>query len=339
MALGGLILDLDGDLEMTPDDRERLLHPGCGGVILFSRNYQDRQQLQELVASIHRLREAPLLVCVDQEGGPVQRFRKEFTALPAAAVLGALYDRDRAQGLVAARRCGWVMACELRQTGVDFSFAPVLDVARAGSEVIGERAFHAAHGAVAQLAGAFVDGMSHAGMAAVGKHFPGHGGVSGDSHHCLPCDPRDLEALQTRDLLPYLELQQELTGIMTAHVLYEQITPDVPCYSRYWLQDVLRRKIGFGGVVFSDDLSMRGAVTDREIEHRADDAFDAGCDFVLVCNDRAAAGRVLERSTQVAAQDEQRLARRELLVPTIGSALEPVGDKEITAQVAALTAA
>ena len=292
--IGALIVDLDGDLELTESDRARLVHPGCAGVILFSRNYHDRNQLHVLTNAIKQLRVPELFICVDQEGGRVQRFREGFTRLPPAAAFGTMYDEDQEEAVSAAHHCGAVMVEELRECGIDFSFAPVLDVTQAHSEVIGDRAFHYDPMIVAELAGAFIDGMRKAGMPAVGKHFPGHGGVAEDSHQCLPCDHRTLDALRKCDLVPYRKLLDRLSGVMTAHVHYDAINERVPAYSSYWLHAVLRGELGFTGAIFSDDLSMQGAVTEQTITERAEQALNAGCDYLILCKDRMAVDDVLE---------------------------------------------
>jgi len=297
---GALVIDLDGDLTLIDSDYARLEHPGIGGVILFARNYSDRDQLQELTATIHKIRKPRLFVCVDQEGGRVQRFRDGFTRLPAAATFGELFDTDPDAAQATARHFGRVMAAELRACGIDFSFAPVLDVGRVASDVIGDRAFHHDPRAVSTLAGAFIAGMHEADMPAIGKHFPGHGGVSADSHQCLPCDERMLDEIRDCDLLPYRELMTALAGVMTAHVHYEKINEQVPAYSSYWLQEVLRGELGFNGAVFSDDLSMQGAVTDQPAAARAERALRAGCDFLIVCNDRPAVDAILAGTSGIA---------------------------------------
>ena len=294
MSHGPLMLDLEGT-RLTDLEREMLRHPAAGGVILFSRNYQDPVQLSELVAEIHGLRSPALLVAVDQEGGRVQRFREGFTELPPAATLGTLYRAHPGQALEAARHLGWVMAAELRIAGVDFSFAPVLDLQTPVSEVIGDRAFSSDPIAVGRLAFAWSSGAREAGMASVGKHFPGHGNVAADSHHELPVDPRPFDAIWDHDLLPFRHMvENNLEAMMPAHVIYSACD-DLPAgYSRFWIDEVLRRRMGFQGVIFSDDLSMQAANVAGDHPERARAALEAGCDMVLVCNDCAAAGRVLE---------------------------------------------
>jgi len=283
------MLDLEGT-ELRPEERELLCHPAVGGVILFSRNYADPGQLAALTASIHALRQPPLLIAVDQEGGRVQRFRDGFTRLPPAGRLGALYRRHPQRARQAAERIGWLMAAELRALGVDFSFAPVLDLDRGISRVIGDRAFAAGVNAVGDLASAWVSGVHGAGMAAVGKHFPGHGGIAADSHLELPKDERTLADLMMEDLVPFARLiDHGLEAVMPAHVVYPRIDPHPAGFSRFWLRDVLRARLGFQGVVFSDDLNMAAAGAAGDHRERARAALAAGCDMLLVCNNRPAA--------------------------------------------------
>jgi len=294
MSHGPVMLDLQGT-SLTGEERALLNHPAAGGVILFSRNYQSPQQLEALVGEIHALRSPPLLVAVDQEGGRVQRFREGFTRLPPAAWFGQLAQHNGKHARSVARKIGWLMAAELRSVGVDFSFAPVLDIDFGVSDVIGDRAFDRRPVMVAELAHAWMEGVHHAGMAAVGKHFPGHGGVSADSHCELPIDPRPLGDLMMEDLLPFQRMiDYGLEGIMPAHVIYRQVDPSLAGFSRYWLQEVLRRQLGFQGVIFSDDLTMTAAEEGGSYAQRARHALDAGCDMVLVCNNPEGAVEVLD---------------------------------------------
>lgn len=293
MTLGPIMLDLEGT-SLTREEARLLTHPRAGGVILFTRNFESVEQLAELVHEIHALRTPRLLVAVDHEGGRVQRFREGFTRLPPAAHLGACHDHDPARGRELARMAGWMMAAELRSVGVDFSFAPVLDLAHGVSGVIGDRAFHRDAEVVADLARHYMAGMQQAGMSAVGKHFPGHGGVPEDSHLTLPVDRRPLEHLDA-DLLPFERLiHYGLAGIMPAHVVYEPCDALPAGFSAFWLRDILRRELGFNGAVFSDDLSMAGAECMGDYPQRARAALRAGCDMVLVCNHADAAGEVMD---------------------------------------------
>jgi beta-N-acetylhexosaminidase len=287
------MLDIKGTV-LTQEEREMLTHPAAGGVILFSRNYASPEQVAALIADIHALRTPPLLIAVDQEGGRVQRFREGFTRLPPAAWFGELNRTNTKRARSITQRIGWLMAAELRAVGVDFSFAPVLDLGLGLSSVIGDRAFGAEPVVVAELAHAWMMGVHEAGMAAVGKHFPGHGGVTEDSHCELPVDRRPTGHLLMEDLVPFQRMiDYGLEAIMPAHVIYEQADRELAGFSRYWLQDVLRNQLGFQGVIFSDDLTMAAAEQAGGYAERAQAALAAGCDMVLVCNNPAGAAEVL----------------------------------------------
>jgi beta-N-acetylhexosaminidase len=294
MSLGPLMIDLLGSALAT-EEAELLRHPLVGGVILFSRNYQDPGQLAELVRAIHAARSPPLIVGVDQEGGRVQRFREGFSRLPPARRLGHEYDLDARSAVALARSLGWLMAAELRAHGVDISFAPCVDLDNGVSEVIGERAFHASPDAVAQLAQAWAAGMREAGMAATAKHFPGHGAVVADSHQTLPVDRRPLEDL-TAELTPYRRLiANGLPAVMVAHLLFPAVDSAPASLSRRWIRDVLRGELGFQGVVFADDLSMGGAAAAYgNVVTRARAALAAGCDMLPVCNNRSSVIELLD---------------------------------------------
>ncbi len=293
ISLGPVMIDIAGT-ETTRAERELLCHPLVGSLILFSRNYSSPGQLARLTAEIHALRDSPLLIAVDHEGGRVQRFREGFTRLPAMRVLGQRWEQDREEAQAAARAVGFVLAAELRAHGVDLSFTPVLDLDYGTSTVIGDRSFHRKPEAVAALASALVDGLAEAGMSAVGKHFPGHGFVTADSHVDMPRDPRNILELAGKDLLPFKLMGPKLGGIMPAHVVYEQVDHQPAGFSSYWLKTVLRKELKFQGAIFSDDLSMEGAKAAGGILERATAAWKAGVDVLLVCNDPVAARELLE---------------------------------------------
>jgi beta-N-acetylhexosaminidase len=283
------MLDLEGT-QLTSEERDLLRHPAVGGVILFARNYRSPDQVAALTSAIHALREPRLLIGVDQEGGRVQRFRSGFTRLPPAGRFGALHRHQPQRARQSAERVAWLMAAELRAVGVDFSFAPVLDLDRGLSLVIGDRAFAQGVNPVSELATAWVAGVHDAGMAAVGKHFPGHGGIAADSHLELPLDGRTLADLTVEDLVPFARLiDRGLEAIMPAHVVYPRIDPHPAGFSPFWLGEILRGRLGFQGVVFSDDLNMAAAGAGGDHRERARAALAAGCDMLLVCNNRPAA--------------------------------------------------
>lgn len=284
MTLGPLMVDLVG-LEMTQEEAEILQHPLVGGVILFSRNYESPEQLTALTSSIRALRDPHLLIAVDHEGGQVQRFREGFTHMPAAGVLGQAYQYQPEMAVKQAEIMGWLMAAELRAVGVDFSFAPVLDLNYGVSEVIGDRSFHREPEAVIALARSYIAGMKRAWMPAVGKHFPGHGAVEVDSHLGLPTDERNFDQIYEADMLPFRQLcNSALAGVMPAHIVYEKNDSLPAGFSPFWIKDVLRERLGFQGAVLSDDLSMAGAAVMGGSVDRAAAALNAGCDMVLLCN-------------------------------------------------------
>lgn len=326
MSLGPLMTDFEGT-SLSAKDREILSHPLVGGVILFSRNYENPQQIAELTAEIHALRTPQLLIAVDHEGGRVQRFRTGFSELPAAAVIGQVYDQDASKGLAFAEQCGWLMAAELRSVGVDFSFAPVLDLRNARSRIIDDRAFHSDPHVVGRLAHAYISGMHSADMAAIGKHYPGHGTVVADSHLELPVDERSYFDLTNSDLIPFRLTADKVEGLMPAHIVYPQVDALAAGYSPIWLRKILREELRFQGVIFSDDLSMSGAAQAGSVAERASAAIDAGCDMVLLCNDRPA---TVELLATFKAQIEplslvrlMRMHRKNTLAPLDRLALEP----------------
>jgi beta-N-acetylhexosaminidase len=282
LALGPVIAAVDG-LALTAADRERLLHPLVGGITLFARNYAERKQLAALCDEVHGLRNPRLLICVDHEGGRVQRLRDGFTRLPPMGRIGALWARDPQQARAAAWAAGAIPAAELQSCGVDLSFAPVLDLDYGASAIIGDRALHRDPKVVAELARALIEGLQSFGMRAVGKHFPGHGYIAADSHLELPVDSRSLERIAAQDLVPFRALAPQLAGVMMAHVLYPQVDARAAGFSRRWIGDVLRQELGFAGAVVSDDLGMQGAACEGDLPERAKAAFASGCDLVLAC--------------------------------------------------------
>lgn len=307
----GVIADIAGT-ELSAEDCEFLAQAEIAGLILFSRNYHSPRQLSELTRAIKTLR-PDLLICVDQEGGRVQRFREGFTRLPAMMTLETIYQDDTARGLSLAEDLGWLMALELIEQGVDLSFAPVLDIERDCSRVIGDRAFAHDAATVADLASAFVSGMNQLAMSAVGKHFPGHGAVVADSHVDLPVDERNKDQLDY-DIQPFAALmeKQQLAGIMPAHVIYPAVDKEFTAgFSERWLQQILRLQLGFNGVIFSDDLSMAGAAAAGNYQERSDKAIAAGCNALLACNDRGAAVEVVA-AVRAARAADSRLQRLDL---------------------------
>ena len=292
-----LILDVAG-LELSRADTKRLKHPLTGGVILFGRNWKDRAQVSALCRQIKAIR-ADLLICVDHEGGRVQRFRTDgFTHLPPMRALGELWMKDALQANNAATACGYVLGAELRACGVDFSFTPVLDLDWGGSGVIGDRAFHRDARVTTLLAKSLMHGLLQAGVANCGKHFPGHGYVKADSHTDIPVDRRSLKAILADDAAPYGWLSTTLASVMPAHVIYPRVDTRPAGFSSRWLNDILRRQLGFGGAIFSDDLSMAGArlIDGREVSYTEAGvaALSAGCDMVLLCNQSVDGGHAVD---------------------------------------------
>ncbi len=277
-----LMIGLAG-LELTDAERRQLVAPGVSGVLLFARNFSSREQVSGLTDAIREVAGEDILIAVDQEGGPVQRFREGFTRLPALARVGAVYDRDPAEAIRLAEEHAWVMASEMRAIGVDFSFAPVVDLAR-GNAAIGTRAFHANPVAAAELGQAYVRGMHLGGMAAVLKHFPGHGSVAVDTHKAQAVDPRPLETIRREDLHPFAEcIEARVEAVMMAHVVYPAVDPQPAGFSKTWIHDILRGELGFKGAVISDDISMAAAGAAGGVAARVAAHLDAGCDLVLAC--------------------------------------------------------
>lgn len=293
MTLGPVMIDLIGT-EISPVEREMLLHANTGGVILFTRNFESIEQLEALTKEIHSLRYPHLLIAVDHEGGRVQRFHDGFTRLPAMATFGRLYRKNKDQAKQLAEKTGWLMASECLATGIDFSFAPILDLGHGISGVIGDRAFDSSADIISILAHEFMHGMKRAGMVATGKHFPGHGSVKEDSHVGHPVDKRPLADIMMEDIIPFERMiDYGLAAIMPAHVVYPQVDDKAAGYSERWLQKILRQQLHFEGVIFSDDLSMEAAAPAGDFTDRAKQALNAGCDMVLVCNHSKEAKEVL----------------------------------------------
>lgn len=269
--------------ELTAREKAWLQSAAVAGVLLFSRNYQSREQLAALCVAIREVGGDQLLIAVDQEGGPVQRFREGFTRLPPLAAIGAIYERDADDAIRLAEEHAWVMASELRASGVDFSFAPVVDLAR-GNAAIGLRAFHADPAITAELSEAYVRGMHLGGMAAVLKHFPGHGSVVGDTHKMAATDPRSLDEIRRNDLLPFVQcVEAHVEAVMMAHVTYPAVDTQPAGYSKLWIGQILRKELGFVGAVISDDISMAAADAAGSVGERVRAHLDAGCDLVLAC--------------------------------------------------------
>ena len=291
MTLGPIMMDVSGT-SLSEREKQQLSKPSIGGVILFTRNYENIEQIRSLIESI-RLINPDLLIAIDHEGGRVQRFRENFTNLPAMSTLGLAYDQSPDIAADIAFSCGFVLAYELLEIGVDFSFAPVLDLDYGNSSVIGNRAFHSNPDVVVKLAGALIDGMHQAGMKCVGKHFPGHGFVALDSHKDLPIDDRPMDEINL-DITPFKNLNQQLDAVMLAHVIYSQVDDKPAGFSTKWLQQILQQKLGFMGVIFSDDLSMQGAHFINNIIDRVKTALESGCDMVLICNHPELVDKVID---------------------------------------------
>ncbi|MFV5403757.1 MULTISPECIES: beta-N-acetylhexosaminidase [unclassified Acinetobacter] len=312
--IGALMLDIAGTT-LTQEDIELLSAPQVGGVILFGRNIESPAQVRALTDHMRQVR-PDILIAVDQEGGRVQRLRQGFTLLPAMGKFGELYTSDSLRALELAEKCGWLMATEVLAVGIDFSFAPVLDL-NGISDVIGDRSFAQNIQDIIPLAGAFLHGMKRAGMASTGKHFPGHGSVKADSHVAAAIDTRSYAEIQQKDMQTFIQLQPQLDALMPAHVIYSQVDPNPAGFSEFWIQKVLRQELGFDGVLFSDDLSMQAACVAGDADARIQAALKAGCDMGLVCNDRAAQCIALEGIVDLPLPNQQRLERMRGNIPNI----------------------
>lgn len=306
MSIGQIMIDIEGT-ELNAEDETLLKHPQVGGIILFRRNYSNLEQLKDLVKAIRAVK-PEIIIAVDQEGGHVQRFIEEFTRLEPLGNLGAIYDEDPDKARELIKHHGKTMASELLAVGIDLSFTPVLDRNIGLSSVIGDRSFHADPAVITELATLYIQTMHEAGMPATGKHFPGHGAVVPDSHIELPVDSRDFQTIAETDLQPFKALAPLLDAVMVAHVVYDKVS-DLPAgFDRVWLNDILRDQCGFKGVVFSDALDMGALKNYGSMAERADKALAAGCDMILICNDREATKEVLEhRGTTINPASQQRL--------------------------------
>lgn len=294
--MGPIMLDVLGT-SLTSEDKELLQHPLVGGLIYFTRNFESPEQIKALTADIRKTVSRDFLIAVDHEGGRVQRFREGYTCLPAMGKIWTLVNKDIEAAKALARHCGVIMAIEVQSIGIDISFSPVLDV-NGVSDVIGDRAFHNEPEYVQMLANAFIEGMNQAGMQATGKHFPGHGSVKADSHVASAIDARNKSTIFNYDLKPFEQLihANRLGAIMPAHVIYPDVDPLSVGFSPYWLQTILRQSLKFNGVIFSDDLSMEGASSIGGFIERAEAAQHAGCDMLLLCNNRAACIDVIDNA-------------------------------------------
>lgn len=323
--IGALMLDIAGTT-LTQEDIELLSAPQVGGVILFGRNIESPAQVRALTDHMRQIR-PEILIAVDQEGGRVQRLKNGFTLLPAMGRFGELYSTEPQRALELAEKCGWLMAIEVLAVGIDFSFAPVLDLNDI-SDVIGDRSFAKNMQDIIPLASAFLKGMKRAGMASTGKHFPGHGSVKADSHVAAAVDSRSLDQIRQKDMRSFVQLQPQLDALMPAHVIYDQVDPNPAGFSEFWIQNILRQELGFDGVLFSDDLSMQAACVAGGADARIQAALKAGCDMGLVCNDRAAQCVALDGITDLPLPNQERLERMRGKIPQLHIANElDLGDE------------
>ena len=323
--IGALMLDIAGT-ELTQEDIELLQAPQVGGMILFGRNIESPEQVRALTDHMRQVR-PDILIAVDQEGGRVQRLKNGFTLLPAMGRFGELYLTEPDKAAELAEQCGWLMAAEVLAAGIDFSFAPVLDLNDV-SDVIGDRSFAKNMQDIIPLASAFLKGMKRAGMASTGKHFPGHGSVKADSHVAAAVDSRPYDEIYQKDMQSFIQLMPQLDALMPAHVIYDQVDPNPAGSSKHWIQNILRQKLKFDGVLFSDDLSMQAACVAGGADARIQAALNAGCDMGLVCNSRESACAALAGIADFPMPNQQRLERMRGRIPqrSIGAALE-LGDE------------
>ena len=312
--IGALMLDIAGTT-LTQEDIELLQAPQVGGVILFGRNIESPSQVRALTDHMRQIR-PEILIAVDQEGGRVQRLKQGFTLLPAMGRFGELYCTEPSKALDLAEQCGWLMATEVLAVGIDFSFAPVLDLNDV-SDVIGDRSFAKNIHDIIPLAQAFLNGMKRAGMASTGKHFPGHGSVKADSHVAAAVDSRSFEDIQAKDMQTFIQLKPQLDALMPAHVIYDQVDPNPAGFSEFWIQKVLRQDLKFDGVLFSDDLSMQAACVAGGADARIQAALKAGCDMGLVCNNREAQCIALNGIQHLPMPNQERLERMRGKIPSI----------------------
>lgn len=312
--IGALMLDIAGT-ELTQEDIELLKAPQVGGMILFGRNIESPEQVRALTDHMRQIR-PDILIAVDQEGGRVQRLKQGFTLLPAMGKFGELYLSEPEKALELAEQCGWLMAAEVLAVGIDFSFAPVLDLNDV-SDVIGDRGFAKNMQDIIPLASAFLKGMKRAGMASTGKHFPGHGSVKADSHVAAAVDLRSYDEIYQKDMQSFIQLQPQLDALMPAHVIYENVDPNPAGFSPYWIQKILRQELQFDGVLFSDDLSMQAACVAGGADARIQAALNAGCDMGLVCNNRESACIALDGIQNIALPNQERLERMRGKIPQI----------------------
>lgn len=316
---GSLMIDVAGTF-LSEEDQQILSEDEVGGIILFARNVETPEQVRKLCDAIHKVK-ADIIIGVDQEGGRVARLRKGFTPLPAMGKLGEKFDENSQQALSLAYDCGYVMATEVMAVGIDISFAPVLDI-NGISKVIGDRAFHQSTEIIIQLANEFMRGMKDAGMATTGKHFPGHGSIAPDSHVADAIDERSFDDIQQTDLQPFIHCKHNLDALMPAHVIFSKIDNKPAGFSSKWLQDIVRGQLGFDGVLFSDDLSMKAAHVAGDSGARVTAALKAGCDMALVCNDRQAAKLAIATAKKLAKPNQKRLATMRSQIPQWKGSLE-----------------